>query len=50
MRPFGALALEMLAIAVPMLRGMVSDTWETDFSRDPRPSQRFCERGTTHHR
>jgi uncharacterized damage-inducible protein DinB len=37
MRPFGALALEMLAIAVPMLRGMVSDTWETDFNREPRP-------------
>ena len=37
MRPFGALALEMLAIAVPMLRGMVSNTWETDFNRDPRP-------------
>ena len=27
MRPFGALALEMLHMAVPMVRGLVDDTW-----------------------
>jgi uncharacterized damage-inducible protein DinB len=37
MRPFGALALEMLAIGVPMLRGIVDSTWDTSFSRDARP-------------
>ena len=38
MRPFGAMALEMLAIALPMVRGIVEDTWEdTSFSREERP-------------
>ena len=48
MRPFGALALEMLAIAVPMLRGIVSDTWETDFSRDPRPKSEILRTWDEH--
>jgi uncharacterized damage-inducible protein DinB len=37
MRPFGALALEMLSMAVPMVRGIVTEQWETTFDRDPRP-------------
>ena len=37
MRPFGALALEMLSMAVPMIRGIVTDQWQTTFDRDPRP-------------
>ena len=37
MRPFGAMALEMLAIALPMVRGIVEDTWDTSFNRDERP-------------
>ena len=37
MRPFGAMALEMLAIALPMVRGIVDNTWDTSFSRDERP-------------
>ena len=37
MRPFGALALEMLGIALPMVRGIVDDKWDTSFSREPRP-------------
>jgi uncharacterized damage-inducible protein DinB len=37
MRPFGALALEMLAMAVPMVQGAVSGDWKTDVSRDPKP-------------
>lgn len=37
MRPFGALALEMLGMGVPMLRGVVTGDWKGDMSRDPRP-------------
>ena len=37
MRPFGALALEMLSIALPMVRGIVDDRWDTSFSREERP-------------
>jgi uncharacterized damage-inducible protein DinB len=38
MRPFGALALEMLAMAAPFLRGTVSGSWEQQsFDRQARP-------------
>ena len=37
MRPFGALALEMLGMAVPMVRGAVSGEWATSFERAQRP-------------
>ena len=37
MRPFGAMALEMLAIALPMVRGISDNQWDTSFSRDERP-------------
>ena len=37
MRPFGALALEMIGMAVPMARGAASGEWSTAISRDPRP-------------
>jgi uncharacterized damage-inducible protein DinB len=37
MRPFGAMAIEMLAIALPMVRGVLEDKWETSFNRDARP-------------
>jgi uncharacterized damage-inducible protein DinB len=37
MRPFGAMALEMLGIALPMIRGIVEGTWDTSSSRDERP-------------
>jgi uncharacterized damage-inducible protein DinB len=36
MRPFGSLALEMLSIALPMVRGIVDDQWDTSFSREER--------------
>jgi uncharacterized damage-inducible protein DinB len=39
MRPFGALALEMLSMAEPMVRGIVTENWDQSFSRDPRPKQ-----------
>ena len=37
MRPFGALALEMITMAVPMVRGVLSGDWNTSVNRDPRP-------------
>ena len=37
MRPFGELALEMITMAAPMVRGVVTDTWETSTGRDARP-------------
>ncbi len=39
MRPFGALALEMLSLGVPMARGVVSGDWSTSLTRDPKPKQ-----------
>jgi len=37
MRPFGALALEILTMAVPMVEGALSGNWESSSSRDPKP-------------
>jgi len=37
MRPFGALALEMLSMTTPMVRGAVTGQWETSWDRDPLP-------------
>jgi uncharacterized damage-inducible protein DinB len=37
MRPLGAMALELLTMAVPMVRGVVNNTWDTSLSREPRP-------------
>ena len=37
MRPFGVLTLELLTMAVPMVRGAVSGDWNTSSSRDPLP-------------
>lgn len=37
MRPFGALALEMIGMGVPMVRGAVTGEWKSSMSRDPRP-------------
>jgi len=39
MRTFGELALEIVTMGVPMLRGAVSGDWSTSRSRDPRPKQ-----------
>ena len=36
MRPFGVLANEMLAMAVPMVRGVVSGEWAADTPASPR--------------
>lgn len=37
MRPFGALAMEMITMAVPMVRGALSGDWDAPVERDPRP-------------
>ncbi|HEX2081087.1 MAG TPA: DinB family protein [Longimicrobium sp.] len=36
MRPFGALALEMVSMAAPMVRGVVTGEWNTSWSREER--------------
>ena len=37
MRPFGVLALEMITMSVPMVRGAVSGDWSASSKRDARP-------------
>lgn len=37
MRTFGQLALEILSMGVPMLRGFVADEWKTSMDRSARP-------------
>jgi uncharacterized damage-inducible protein DinB len=37
MRPFGAMAMEMITMATPMLRGALSGEWSTMGNRDSRP-------------
>jgi uncharacterized damage-inducible protein DinB len=39
MRPFGALALEMLSMAVPMVKGAISGEWNAPSDREPRPKK-----------
>lgn len=39
MRPFGVLAMEMLTMGVPMLRGAVSGYWTQSRDREARPKQ-----------
>ena len=49
MRTFGELALEMITIGVPMLRGVVSGDWNASSSREARPKQeilRLWDEGT----
>jgi uncharacterized damage-inducible protein DinB len=39
MRPFGAMAMEMITMAVPMVRGAVSGEWSAPSSREKRPKE-----------
>ena len=39
MRPFGALALEMLSMAVPTARGVATGDWSSSRDRSARPKQ-----------
>jgi uncharacterized damage-inducible protein DinB len=44
MRPFGALAMEMLGMAVPMVHGVVTGEWEWSAIREPLPKQEVLRR------
>jgi uncharacterized damage-inducible protein DinB len=37
MRPFGLMAMELITMAAPFIRGVVSGTWDMSITRDPRP-------------
>lgn len=37
MRPFGAMAMELLSMAAPMARGAATGDWSTSWDREPRP-------------
>ena len=37
MRPFGAMAIEIITMGAPMVRGVVTGEWGQSTSRDPRP-------------
>ena len=39
MRPFGVLALEVVTMTAPMIRGVVAGDWSMSTSRDPRPKR-----------
>ena len=39
MRPFGELALEMITMAVPMVKGVISGDWHAPTDRAPRPKR-----------
>jgi uncharacterized damage-inducible protein DinB len=39
MRPFGMLAMEMLTMGVPMVRGVITGEWNSSMDRSPRPKQ-----------
>ena len=44
MRPFGGLVLEMLSMAEPMARGVVTGEWNLSFGSDPLPRQELLRR------
>jgi uncharacterized damage-inducible protein DinB len=39
MRPFGGLAMELITMAVPMVKGAISGDWQASMDRTPRPKQ-----------
>ena len=44
MRPFGAMALELVSMAEPMVRGIATNTWDTSFDRNPVPKSGILRR------
>jgi uncharacterized damage-inducible protein DinB len=44
MRPFGEMALELLAMAVPMARGVATGDWNTSFDRESLPKDEILRR------
>ena len=50
MRPFGAMALELLSMAEPMVRGIVTGEWDQSLTREERPRKellRLWDESTT---
>lgn len=43
MRPFGMLALELITMGVPMVRGAISNDWSSGTDRTPRPKHGLLE-------
>lgn len=43
MRPFGAMAMEMISMGEPMVRGIVTGKWDTSFARDARPKKEVLQ-------
>jgi len=39
MRPFGAMVMEMITIAEPMVRGIVTGEWKQSLTREARPKE-----------
>jgi uncharacterized damage-inducible protein DinB len=51
MRPFGALAMEMIAMGAPMIRGVVTERWDQMGNREARSLQdvlRLWDEATDH--
>jgi uncharacterized damage-inducible protein DinB len=44
MRTFGELALELLSMAEPMVRGVATGEWSTSFARDAQPKSEILRR------
>jgi uncharacterized damage-inducible protein DinB len=44
MRPFGAMAMELLGMAAPMARGVATDEWNASFGGDPLPKDELLRR------
>ena len=44
MRPFGLLALELLNMAAPMVRGIVTGEWSAEWLKDPLPRAELLRR------
>ena len=43
MRPFGKLAMEMLAMGAPMVQGIVTDKWNWSGESEPRPKDELLD-------
>ncbi len=43
MRPFGAMAMEMLGMAVPLVKGVVTDEWKSMGDRGERPKEEILQ-------
>lgn len=44
MRPFSALSLELLSMAAPTARGILTGEWDTEMKRDPLPREEILRR------